>query len=59
MRYDHEHCRARDTVLLPRNVHESIQCAGLKWAVPVFMRPLIDEEYGFANSVFLKKPKGH
>lgn len=51
-------CRARDTVLLPRNVHKSIVNAlVLSGAVPVFMKPLIDEEYGFANSVPFEEAK--
>lgn len=51
-------CRARDTILLPRNVHKSIVNAlVLSGAVPVFMKPLIDEDYGFANSVPFEEAK--
>lgn len=51
-------CRARDFVLMPRNVHKSIiNALVLSGAVPVFMQPLIDEDYGFANSVTFEEAK--
>jgi len=44
--------KAKEVVIMPRNVHKSaIDALVLSGAVPVFITPIIDEEYGFANGV--------
>ncbi len=43
-------CRAKEKIILPRNVHKSaINALILSGAVPVFVKPYIDEELGIAN----------
>lgn len=51
-------CRAKEKIILPRNVHKSI-ISGLilSGAVPVFMAPEIDAELGIANGVSLETVK--
>lgn len=43
-------CRAKEKIILPRNVHKSaINALILSGAVPVFVKPYIDHELGIAN----------
>lgn len=43
-------CRAKEKIILPRNVHKSaINALILSGAVPVFVKPAIDTELGIAN----------
>jgi arginine decarboxylase len=43
-------CRAKEKIILPRNVHKSaISALILSGAIPVFVKPFIDEELGIAN----------
>ncbi len=43
-------CRAKEKIILPRNVHKSaINALILSGAVPVFVKPYIDDELGIAN----------
>ena len=43
-------CRAKEKIILPRNVHKSaINALILSGAVPVFVQPYIDENLGIAN----------
>jgi len=45
-------CRAKEKIILPRNVHKSaINALILSGAVPVFVKPYIDHELGIANHV--------
>jgi len=45
-------CKANDKIILPRNVHKSvINGLILSGAVPVFIKPNIDQELGIANDV--------
>lgn len=45
-------CRANEKILLPRNVHKSvINALILSGAIPVFMKPDIDNILGISNSV--------
>ncbi len=48
-------CKAKDKILLPRNVHKSvINGLILSGAIPVFMKPNIDTDLGIANGVSLE-----
>ena len=43
-------CRAKEKIILPRNVHKSaINALILSGAVPIFVKPQIDSELGIAN----------
>ena len=43
-------CRAKEKIIMPRNVHKSaINALILSGAVPVFVKPYIDDELGIAN----------
>ena len=43
-------CRAKEKIILPRNVHKSaINALILSGAVPIFVKPDIDNELGIAN----------
>ncbi|MDY0075515.1 MAG: aminotransferase class I/II-fold pyridoxal phosphate-dependent enzyme [Acholeplasmataceae bacterium] len=43
-------CRAKEKIILPRNVHKSaINALILSGAIPIFVQPYIDEELGIAN----------
>mgnify|MGYP001174134737 CR=1 FL=1 len=43
-------CRAKEKIIMPRNVHKSaINGLILSGAIPVFVKPYIDEELGIAN----------
>ncbi|MFH0767391.1 MAG: aminotransferase class I/II-fold pyridoxal phosphate-dependent enzyme [Bacillota bacterium] len=43
-------CRAKEKIILPRNVHKSaINALILSGAIPVFIKPYIDSELGIAN----------
>lgn len=45
-------CGPNDKIIVPRNVHKSvINAIILSGAIPVFMQPEIDYEYGIANGV--------
>lgn len=45
-------CRAKEKIILPRNVHKSaINALILSGAVPIFIKPSIDEVVGIANHV--------
>ena len=45
-------CRAKEKIILPRNVHKSaINGLILSGAIPVFLRPEIDNDLGIANQV--------
>jgi lysine decarboxylase len=45
-------CRANDKIILPRNVHKSvINGLILSGAMPVFVKPDIDRDFGIANGV--------
>ena len=45
-------CAPKDKIIMPRNVHKSaINAVILSGAVPVFVQPEIDPEYGIANSL--------
>lgn len=47
-------CRAKEKIILPRNVHKSaINALILSGAVPIFVKPQIDSELGIANHVSL------
>lgn len=51
-------CRAKEKIILPRNVHKSaINALILSGAVPVFIKPYIDEELGIANHIELEDVK--
>ncbi len=51
-------CRANQKILLPRNVHKSvINGLILSGAIPVFMKPNIDNNLGIANGVSLETAK--
>ena len=48
-------CRAKEKIILPRNVHKSaINALILSGAIPVFIKPSIDETLGIANHVTTK-----
>jgi lysine decarboxylase len=43
-------CRAKEKIIMPRNVHKSaINALILSGAVPIFVKPEIDDELGIAN----------
>ncbi|MBE0700664.1 MAG: aminotransferase class V-fold PLP-dependent enzyme [Acholeplasmataceae bacterium] len=43
-------CRAKEKIIMPRNVHKSaINALILSGAIPVFVKPYIDNELGIAN----------
>jgi arginine decarboxylase len=43
-------CRAKEKIILPRNVHKSaINALILSGAVPIFVKPYLDDELGIAN----------
>ncbi len=45
-------CRAKEKIILPRNVHKSaINALILSGAIPVFVKPYIDQELGVANHI--------
>lgn len=45
-------CRAKEKIILPRNVHKSaINALILSGAIPIFVTPHIDEELGIANHI--------
>ncbi|MFU8792726.1 MAG: aminotransferase class I/II-fold pyridoxal phosphate-dependent enzyme [Acholeplasmataceae bacterium] len=45
-------CRAKEKVILPRNVHKSaINALILSGAIPIFIKPSIDETLGIANHI--------
>ena len=45
-------CRANHKILIPRNVHKSvINALILSGAIPIFMKPNIDNSLGIANGV--------
>jgi arginine decarboxylase len=45
-------CRAKEKIILPRNVHKSaINALILSGAVPIFVNPVIDSDLGIANHV--------
>jgi arginine decarboxylase len=45
-------CRAKEKIILPRNVHKSaINALILSGAVPIFVKPHIDSDLGIANHV--------
>ncbi|MGI6787239.1 MAG: aminotransferase class I/II-fold pyridoxal phosphate-dependent enzyme [Acholeplasmataceae bacterium] len=51
-------CRANHKILLPRNVHKSvINGLILSGAVPIFMKPNIDNNLGIANGISLATAK--
>lgn len=48
-------CRAKEKILLPRNVHKSvINALILSGAMPVFMKPEMDNNLGIANGLSLE-----
>lgn len=51
-------CKANDKIILPRNVHKSvINGLILSGAMPIFIKPNIDEFVGIANDVSYKEVK--
>jgi len=51
-------CRAKEEIILPRNVHKSaINALILSGAVPVFVKPYIDKKLGIANHMALSEVK--
>lgn len=51
-------CRASEKIILPRNVHKSIINALIfSGAVPIFVKPDIDNQLGIANGVSFKSVK--
>ena len=45
-------CRAKEKIILPRNVHKSaINALILSGAIPIFIKPSIDETLGIANHI--------
>ena len=51
-------CKANDKIILPRNVHKSvINGLILSGAMPVFIKPNIDENVGIANDVSFEAVK--
>jgi lysine decarboxylase len=45
-------CRAREKIIIPRNVHKSaVNALILSGAIPIFIKPCIDESLGIANHV--------
>ncbi|MDX9691251.1 MAG: aminotransferase class I/II-fold pyridoxal phosphate-dependent enzyme [Acholeplasmataceae bacterium] len=49
-------CRAKEKVILPRNVHKSaINALILSGAVPIFVKPYLDQELGIANHMDYKE----
>jgi lysine decarboxylase len=51
-------CKANDKIILPRNVHKSvINGLILSGAVPIFIKPNIDQELGIANDVSIENVK--
>ncbi len=51
-------CKANDKIILPRNVHKSvINGLILSGAMPIFIKPNIDEFVGIANDVSFKTVK--
>ena len=45
-------CKAKDKIILPRNVHKSvINGLILSGAIPVFIKPNIDQDLGIANDI--------
>ncbi|TNF06973.1 MAG: aminotransferase class I/II-fold pyridoxal phosphate-dependent enzyme [Bacillota bacterium] len=49
-------CRAKEKVILPRNVHKSaINALILSGAVPIFVAPYLDHELGIANHMDYKE----
>lgn len=50
--------RAKQKIILPRNVHKSvINALILSGAIPIFMKPEIDKDLGIANGVSLDEVK--
>lgn len=48
-------CRANHKILIPRNVHKSvINALILSGAIPIFIKPNIDQTLGIANGISLK-----
>lgn len=51
-------CRAKEKIILPRNVHKSaINALILSGAVPIFVKPYIDQELGIANHMDYEEVK--
>ncbi len=51
-------CRAKEKIILPRNVHKSaINALILSGAVPIFVKPYIDPKLGIANHMPLDEVK--
>ena len=51
-------CRAKEKIILPRNVHKSaINALILSGAIPVFIKPSIDDQLGIANHITLEDAK--
>ncbi|MFP4478768.1 MAG: aminotransferase class I/II-fold pyridoxal phosphate-dependent enzyme [Candidatus Izemoplasmatales bacterium] len=51
-------CKANDKIILPRNVHKSvINGLILSGAIPVFIKPNIDQELGIANDISFESVK--
>jgi lysine decarboxylase len=51
-------CRAKEEIILPRNVHKSaINALILSGAIPVFVKPYIDKSLGIANHMPLSEVK--
>ncbi len=51
-------CRAKEKIILPRNVHKSaINALILSGAVPIFVKPFIDQELGIANHMDYEEVK--
>lgn len=49
-------CRAKEKIILPRNVHKSaINGLILSGAVPIFVKPNLDQELGIANHMSYKE----
>ncbi len=45
-------CKAKDKIILPRNVHKSVINALIfSGAIPIFIRPNIDKDLGIANDI--------
>ncbi len=51
-------CRAKEKIILPRNVHKSaINALILSGAIPIFVKPDIDNELGIANNMAFEDVK--
>lgn len=51
-------CRAKEKIILPRNVHKSaINALILSGAIPIFVKPYIDQELGIANHMDYEEVK--